>query len=109
MKGQMPDIHIIHQDGAAVYIVKPFNEIDKGCFSRTGRSHDRNGLAGICHKRDIIKHDLLAESKGDVAKFHLSAHFPGQIDRVRRIDNAGLRIIHFDDLIRGRKKALQVI
>ena len=59
------DIHVINEDLSVVVVVIAEQEVDKGRFTRTGRTNDTNNIAGLDGEVDILK-SLLGTVEGEV-------------------------------------------
>ena len=91
----------VHQDTAAVQVVKAAQQVDHGGFAGARRAYQRDAFAVLHVQVQVFQHvDALLIAEGDVFKIHLAAD-GRQICGVRRV-------IHRDRFIHGFEDALQI-
>ena len=75
MSGHFPDIHIFYRNGAAVYIIKPHQQVDHRRFAASGGSDNRHALAWLYLQIEILNELLLRRiGKRNVLQLHFPIH-----------------------------------
>ena len=75
VSGHFPDIHIFYRNGAAVYIIKPHQQVDHRGFAASGGSDNRHALTRLYLQIEVLNELLLRHiGKRNVLQLHFSIH-----------------------------------
>ena len=89
------DVLAVEQDAAAVELVEPHDEVHERRLARTGRSDDRDGLAGLDLERQVADERTL----GRVRERHvLELDDAVAVDERRRVRGVGLLLVGVEQL-----------
>ena len=110
-RGELPDVHPVHRDPAAVRIVEPEQQVDDRGLPRPGVPDQRDRLPGRGGEGDVPQHPgpVRRVPEPDPLEADLAPHRPRQRRRARRLGHRHRLVQQGEDPLGRGHRALQQV